>query len=216
MRIGILILFLNLLGYNQIENEIITNCSKKTTDSIIENDFKSLIIPFNEYQIELITTRDDFELLEKVQIINDTLIISGHDAAEFQSIEIKNLKRDEYRVSQMWESSLILQFDGKAFELKNWKKYRSNWFDINERENIKVYTEKEHQKFPEYSKTELLKALEINKEFITQHFYDFVIENINKTESEVFFEPIITKTIFKIDIYKDENIYIELEHMIGC
>ena len=195
----------------KVKNEIIVVERKETGKKA-----KSLIIPFNEYQIEFINSKDNLELMEKPEIKNDTLFIFGPDISELKSIRINSSKSDEFRITQKYESSLILQFDGKAFEMKNWKSYHSEWFDISNGEKIKSYSEKDYEKFPEYSRKDLLKALEINKKNISEHWYNFVIENLDKKESEVFFEPIINKTIFKIEIIGKRSIYVELEHMIGC
>lgn len=53
---------------------------------------------------------------------------------------------------------------------------------------LKSYSEKDYKKFPNYNRTDLLKALEINKKNISEHWYNFVIENLDKKESQVFFE----------------------------
>jgi len=182
----------------------------------IKSSIKPLIIPYKEYLIEFSPEQNNIELLEKFRIENDTIFISGPDITELKSIKIKDLKANEYKVSQMYKSKLILQFDGKAFEIENWKEYTSEWNESHNENNVRKYSEIDYKKFPNYNRKDLLKALDINKENISEHWYNFVIENLDKKESEVFFEPIINKTIFKIDILGKENIYVELKHMIGC
>lgn len=117
---------------SEVKKEIIVVKNKET-----EKNTKSLIIPFNEYQVTFITSKDNLELIEKPKIKNDTLSIFGPDISELKSIRINDLRADEFKITQKYESSLILQFDGKAFEMKNWKKYRSEWFEISNGEKIK-------------------------------------------------------------------------------
>jgi hypothetical protein len=190
------------------ENEI------STSENIeLDENNKSLIIPFKEYQIEFVAEKNDLEILEKFRIKKDTLFLFGPDITELKSIKLKGLKSNEFRISQMYKSKLILQFDGKAFEMKNWKEYKSEWFQNSNENNVRKYSEKDYAKFPNYNRKDLLNALKINKKTISEHWYNFVIENIDKKESEVFFEPIINKTIFKIEIIGNVDIYVELKHM---
>ncbi len=182
----------------------------------LEQNNKSLVFPFKKYQIEFIPEKNDLQLLEKPIIKNDTLFIYGPDISELESIKIKGLKSNEFIINQMYTSKLILSFDGKAFELKNWKEYKSEWFQNSIENNVKKYSKKDYAKFPSYNRKDLLKALKINKVNISEHWYNFVIDNLDKKDSEVFFIPIINKTIFKIEIIGKENIYVELKHMIGC
>ena len=192
------------------------NKPKKVISEKIKENSKLLEITFSDYQIEFITKKSNSKLLEKPRIENDTLNIFGPDINELESIKVKGLKANEVKISQMYESSLILQFDGKAFEMKNWKVYKSEWFYNTSKKNIRKYSKKDYAKFPEYNRNDLLKALNINKKNISEHWYNFAIENLGKQESEIFFEPIINKTIFKIEIIGKDIIYVKLKHMIGC
>ena len=188
----------------------------KELDSIYTEKKNLLVISYNEFQIELITKNDNSKFFDKPFIRNDSIYIVGPDISDLESIRIRDLNPDNVKVSQMFQSNLVLQFDGKAFALENWKEYKSDWIDISYGKETKKYSENDYNKFPKYNRQELLKALEVNKKNISEHWYSFVMKNLDNDKSEIFFHPIINETIFKIEIEEQQKCYIVLEHFIGC
>lgn len=216
-----LILFTNMGSVIILKNQLFditlnkNKISNEPNSELVQSN-KSLTIQFNKHTIELIPEKDDLNLLEQPIIKGDTLYIFGPDINELKSIKLKDLKSNEYSISQMYESTLILQFDGKSFEMKDWKKYQSEWFSAPTEGKIRKYKETDYKRFPNYNKSELLEALNINKNNISNHWYNFVINNLDNENSGIYFEPTINKTIFKIEILGKRNLYIKLQHMIGC
>ncbi|WP_282075437.1 hypothetical protein [Maribacter aquivivus] len=204
-------LFEENYDYEEAEKE-----NTEKLDSIYTEKNNSLTISYNEYQIELITKNENSDFFDKPFIRNDSIYIIGPDISDLESIRIKDLNPENVKISQMFQSNLVLQFDGKAFALENWKEYQSDWFDISYGKEIKIYSENDYEKFPKYNRQELLKAIEINRKNISEHWYSFVMKNLDNDKSEMFFHPIINETIFKIEIEGQQKCYIVLEHFIGC
>ena len=198
-----------------VDTQTIFNKEITITDTIISIDSKGL-------RIQIKYSKADYSYsFKEIKNSEDTIILDFIEG-------IKSIKPDEgslvdWEIEQRYQSELCISFDGKAFILENWKKHQSPWIRVwydKNGNNVKTYSYFDAAYFPEFSNTELIKAIRLNEPMLSKHWVDYLIEEFSKqnrnNNSEPYYHSIITESHFRILVKEKAIKYIIIKHNIGC
>lgn len=178
MRYSILILiiqlsllFISCSEEGPVKESIIPlNDTSKYYDSIplkamnIVNDPESedtLKLIFSDFQIEFphLSTFDN----DKIQIKDTTeLFLDLESSVDSALLIIKGKNITSISLTEQFQTTVSIQDEGPHIELYDWKNYQSDWTKVDSISpfvyRLKYIPEQKSEKFPEFSKTELINA----------------------------------------------------------
>lgn len=161
---------------------------------------------------------------------NDTLYVYLGMSNIIKGLKLLNGNKTETHIYQSYQTQLGINYDSKNPSiLENWKSYQSDWQLIKNENDIVEYTRADDHNFPDYTKSELIEAIESNYSY-DEYLKEWFLENVdnmltteisikaNNGGSEPYLASSITKTVFKIEDVKTKTtlFYIVLYHSLGC
>lgn len=160
--------------------------------------------------------------LELKRKSKDTLFLFNFSDADLTSIIVSG-KDNEWKIFQQYKTQLFIQFDGKAFEMNNWKCHLSPWIQIwfdSDGKNVKSYSDFDREYFPIFTIDELLEGIETNRFNFSDYWTDYMLQAFGKndkdTSKEPYYSVVISESHFKLVRANGQTIYIVIEHAVGC